>query len=196
VVGLPASCPSCGLVFEAKGAIELGEGVTVESSGNRVSCPRCGAMANMVEGTFTVRGGVLRALTDLELTRERLADLGAVARLAQEGAITADIAAGQLGDHAPPLKSAIEAVPAPLRKAFVWVLLTALSILAAQWLAEQRDDAATPADVQRAVERALREHDQQRPVSPRRRGSKVGRNDPCPCGSGRKYKVCCGHGRP
>jgi len=22
--------------------------------------------------------------------------------------------------------------------------------------------------------------------------AKVGRNDPCPCGSGRKYKVCCG----
>lgn len=21
---------------------------------------------------------------------------------------------------------------------------------------------------------------------------KVGRNDPCPCGSGRKYKKCCG----
>jgi preprotein translocase subunit SecA len=25
-----------------------------------------------------------------------------------------------------------------------------------------------------------------------RRGQKVGRNDPCPCGSGRKYKVCHG----
>ena len=23
--------------------------------------------------------------------------------------------------------------------------------------------------------------------------SKVGRNDPCPCGSGRKYKQCCEH---
>lgn len=23
-------------------------------------------------------------------------------------------------------------------------------------------------------------------------GDKVGRNDPCPCGSGKKYKVCCG----
>ena len=22
-------------------------------------------------------------------------------------------------------------------------------------------------------------------------GGKVGRNDPCPCGSGRKYKACC-----
>jgi preprotein translocase subunit SecA len=27
-----------------------------------------------------------------------------------------------------------------------------------------------------------------------RSGSKVGRNDPCPCGSGKKYKKCCGAG--
>jgi preprotein translocase subunit SecA len=26
----------------------------------------------------------------------------------------------------------------------------------------------------------------------RREGAKIGRNDPCPCGSGRKYKQCCG----
>jgi hypothetical protein len=25
------------------------------------------------------------------------------------------------------------------------------------------------------------------------RGEKVGRNDPCPCGSGKKHKKCCGH---
>jgi len=25
-----------------------------------------------------------------------------------------------------------------------------------------------------------------------REGEKVGRNDPCPCGSGKKYKKCCG----
>lgn len=24
------------------------------------------------------------------------------------------------------------------------------------------------------------------------KGPKVGRNDPCPCGSGKKYKMCCG----
>ena len=28
--------------------------------------------------------------------------------------------------------------------------------------------------------------------SPRRVAAKVGRNDPCPCGSGKKYKKCCG----
>jgi len=24
------------------------------------------------------------------------------------------------------------------------------------------------------------------------RGPKIGRNDPCPCGSGKKFKKCCG----
>jgi preprotein translocase subunit SecA len=28
--------------------------------------------------------------------------------------------------------------------------------------------------------------------APLRAGPKVGRNDPCPCGSGKKYKNCCG----
>ncbi|MDT8990662.1 UPF0149 family protein [Curvibacter sp. APW13] len=30
------------------------------------------------------------------------------------------------------------------------------------------------------------------PATPRRDQPKVGRNDPCPCGSGQKYKKCCG----
>lgn len=30
------------------------------------------------------------------------------------------------------------------------------------------------------------------PVEPARKTHAVGRNDACPCGSGRKYKKCCG----
>ena len=38
------------------------------------------------------------------------------------------------------------------------------------------------------------EEPNQRPKSPRKSARKIGRNDPCPCGSGKKYKKC--HGRP
>lgn len=31
-----------------------------------------------------------------------------------------------------------------------------------------------------------------KPQTVRREGEKVGRNDPCPCGNGKKYKACCG----
>jgi len=34
--------------------------------------------------------------------------------------------------------------------------------------------------------------DQLSKQKPKRSGPKVGRNDPCPCGSGKKYKHCCG----
>ena len=33
---------------------------------------------------------------------------------------------------------------------------------------------------------------QNAPTTVRREGDKVGRNDLCPCGSGKKYKACCG----
>ena len=31
---------------------------------------------------------------------------------------------------------------------------------------------------------------------PAKSAAKVGRNDPCPCGSGKKYKNCCGKAEP
>jgi uncharacterized protein YecA (UPF0149 family) len=42
-----------------------------------------------------------------------------------------------------------------------------------------------------AEERLLKDAEK---VEPLQTGEKVGRNDPCPCGSGRKYKKCCGAG--
>lgn len=34
--------------------------------------------------------------------------------------------------------------------------------------------------------------DMPKPETVRNRGKKIGRNEPCPCGSGKKYKKCCG----
>ena len=40
------------------------------------------------------------------------------------------------------------------------------------------------------IQRASRERsEKQRPIKVEQ---KIGRNDPCPCGSGKKYKKCCG----
>jgi preprotein translocase subunit SecA len=46
----------------------------------------------------------------------------------------------------------------------------------------------------RANQQAARgaSHAPQRPTQPIIAGPKVGRNDPCPCGSGKKYKQCHG----
>ena len=41
-------------------------------------------------------------------------------------------------------------------------------------------------------ERSFSDGSEAGPIQPiRNSGQKVGRNDPCPCGSGKKYKNCC-----
>jgi len=61
---------------------------------------------------------------------------------------------------------------------------------------------ARPEDEARELERKQRRQEQQMQLiagaaqaeapKPVRTGAKIGRNDPCPCGSGKKYKKCCG----
>lgn len=59
----------------------------------------------------------------------------------------------------------------------------------ARWLYElEAWDRVIPADEREAI--AKRYRTEHIAVS-----NKIGRNDPCPCGSGKKYKKCCG-GRP
>jgi uncharacterized protein len=56
--------------------------------------------------------------------------------------------------------------------------------------------AAEYAQLGRTIDRARQELASQTasaPAPPVRR-TKIGRNEPCPCGSGRKYKMCCGAG--
>ena len=47
---------------------------------------------------------------------------------------------------------------------------------------------------QAAAQSASRNPQAQRPTAPVHVGPKIGRNDPCPCGSGKKYKTCHGRG--
>jgi hypothetical protein len=44
----------------------------------------------------------------------------------------------------------------------------------------------------RALNEAFADAASGKPKPVKRPGSRIGRNDPCPCGSGRKYKKCCG----
>jgi hypothetical protein len=47
--------------------------------------------------------------------------------------------------------------------------------------------------VKKLIRRSLREshEDQETSSTVRRHDRRIGRNDPCPCGSGRKFKECC-----
>jgi preprotein translocase subunit SecA len=56
----------------------------------------------------------------------------------------------------------------------------------------QHDQAASSSDIAAQQEAAIDASQGDVRIDPiRNRGKRVGRNEPCPCGSGKKYKVCC-----
>jgi uncharacterized protein len=65
------------------------------------------------------------------------------------------------------------------------------------WLGRRREELADTVsslhaywdEARKAAAERLRQH----AVSQRRPGPKIGRNDPCTCGSGKKFKKCCAH---
>lgn len=57
---------------------------------------------------------------------------------------------------------------------------------------EYQDDTPRTQEQGAMPKQAPKEQQVQKPVTVKREEPKVGRNDPCPCGSGKKYKKCCG----
>ena len=56
----------------------------------------------------------------------------------------------------------------------------------------RHDDAQSTSEIANQQQAAIDASQGDLRVDPiRNRGKRVGRNDPCPCGSGKKYKVCC-----
>ncbi|ACB86123.1 SEC-C metal-binding domain-containing protein [Natranaerobius thermophilus] len=49
----------------------------------------------------------------------------------------------------------------------------------------------TPSELHQKKDKFQKKHIPNQKNKPRRVGKKIGRNEPCPCGSGKKYKKCC-----
>jgi preprotein translocase subunit SecA len=71
--------------------------------------------------------------------------------------------------------------------------------VASTWTGGQaiHEEGPSASDIARQQEAAIQGTDTDRKQEPiRNRGRRVGRNDPCPCGSGKKFKNCCMRKRP
>ncbi|MCR5286975.1 MAG: preprotein translocase subunit SecA [Saccharofermentans sp.] len=60
----------------------------------------------------------------------------------------------------------------------------------AKTVSEGKGKEVTPSSASTPIEGTAASNETRQPV--KREAGKVGRNDPCPCGSGKKYKDCCG----
>src|SRR4051794_20990363 len=96
-----------------------------------------------------VRASAVEALQSIAQDRELLQRSAELAREAAAGILTPEEAAGRISQDSPEVASLLDRVPGALRAALIWVVLTAIPIVAAHYIERAWDPSATPADVER-----------------------------------------------
>jgi len=193
---LPAFCDNCGTVFPSGFAMGGGSATFI---GNKSGpCPACGEMGSVPDGVYNVTGNVIRILSGSQKTIEQLQKLASVISEARKTVSEPNKAAEKIKQEAPELTSIIDALPKTRNElyGFLTVILMAVGTAIAG-VALYKDSPPSDVDVQnmidKTIERSFQEREKLENQKPHRIIPKPRRNEPCICGSGNRYKHCCGN---
>jgi hypothetical protein len=190
---VPAFCDTCGAAFPS--------GFFAEDASFSLSnfiagpCPKCGGMGHVPDGLYNIVGNSINILANSRRSSSELIRIAERLRSAKQRNATPDEISATLKEELPELSSVADTIPKTRAElyAFITVILTIIGMIVTSLSGKE----SPKIEVHQVITNITESPDanNNRKVStplPATRGKKVGRNEPCPCGSGRKYKKCCG----
>jgi len=186
---VPAFCDSCGTAFPS--------GIFVENTLNAsfancraAPCPACGGIGHVPDGVFNFVGNTIEILSAPERTVRELRDLADLIRSASERRAAPEEVAEQIRAKLPGFRRLADLLPTNRGELYGFLAL----VLAAVQLMSAPSGTTNNITVNQVVEQACPAAKAPATSAPSRRPSnKQGRNEPCACGSGKKFKKCCGN---
>jgi len=185
---IPAFCDTCGAVFNSGFVAENSTNISFSGCGAG-PCPNCGGMGHIPDGVFNFIGNTIEILSAPERTIAELTRLAQILREAKAKADTREQVVSRIEKELPSLSGLGKLLPENKSELYGFLAV----VLAAVQLFSQTPPAqkSTTINVTQVIQQVIAEPSGAKaaPVKPKK---KVGRNEPCPCGSGAKYKRCCG----
>jgi preprotein translocase subunit SecA len=146
---------------------------------------------NFIGNTIELLSGPSRTVSELERLSKILSQ-------AHKDRISLEQVSKRITDEVPELSSIKDLLPKSRSElyAFIAIIITIIGIILGQLKKEQ----PPKVEVTQVLNIICQQQKLQIPESPESKiqpkmilkaQNKVGRNDPCPCGSGKKYKRCC-----
>jgi hypothetical protein len=187
---VPALCDTCGAVYRSAVVVEtpVRDAYAGKDAGR---CPVCGSAGRFRDDIFELIASVAELLAAPDRTPAELTRLVDVMNEASEQRADSAFVAGRIRSDLPALSGFTEWLPEGRQGLNSLITITVvLSVMTVG--VRLRDGAAANVSLQQAVDRIFAEADAAATsLGPRARAS-TGRNAPCHCGSGKKYKHCCG----
>jgi DNA-binding transcriptional MerR regulator len=193
-----AVCDVCGSFFPTYGGefyngpeIDVIEAtVTVGSDVQVPDCPNCGGTSHILGGEYNVVGDTLELLQGPERTVSQLERLAEILREARDQNASLEEIRQAVSEEASELGTLADLLPRNRAElyAFIALILTAIQLL----LSSPENIQNTNVDIEKVINKTVEQHYRVGSTESLRQVPKVGRNEPCPCGSGKKYKRCHG----
>ena len=184
---VPAFCDTCGTVFNSGIFVENSTNITFTE--NRSGpCPSCGGMGHIPDGVFNFIGNTIEILSAPERTIAELTHFAQILREAKAKAETREQVVSRIEKELPSLSRLIKLLPENKSELYGFLAV----VLAAVQLFTQSPPAqnSTTINITQVIQQVISEPSGSKSVPAK--SNKIGRNEPCPCGSGIKYKKCCG----
>lgn len=199
---VPAICQDCKTVF--KSGFNVGGKNNVFEGCTAGPCPKCGATAVILDGVYSAVGDALQALVGQQ-SIELLKQLRDTLKEAKQKDLEPTEVRDRIRETSPELKSIADCLPKSRLELYSFLLfLIGLLTL----LIKSGKNNFSEKEVNNYFENTINnvyqlpEKDKSAvfttgdadslPIMEDVSGEKPGRNDPCPCGSGKKFKKCCG----
>jgi len=193
LVDIPAVCSTCGSLFFAPNLV--GGAAQVEFHGSRLSpCPVCGGVGDIIDGVYNAATNTARLIISSATTPVQLKALQDIFLAAKKNQLTSDQINTRVEEEVPELKSISDWIPKTRMELYTFIgivlaLITYISTTTFNYIDSNENVAED--NVKELIDKAIQEQIKNQKPAPKVNKKKIGRNEPCPCGSGKKYKKCC-----
>lgn len=193
MVTIPAVCSNCGALFYAPNLV--GGSGKVEFRNSRLGpCPVCGGVGDIIDGVYDAATNTARLLISSATKPHQLKKLEEIFLAAQRQELSREQIQEKVTKEIPELQSLRDWLPTTRNElyAFIGIILALITLITTTVLSvAQSNKSVSEQEVQELIDKAIQK--QAAPIKPQRaeKKKKIGRNEPCPCGSGKKYKKCC-----
>jgi SEC-C motif len=183
---VPAFCDNCGTPFPS--GFNFENSFHISLSGVTSSpCPKCGGIGHVPDGLFNFVGNTIEILSAPGRTHAEYERLASIVQEGKSQKLEKDEISERIKSEAPAFGALVDILPSNKNELYGF-LAVVIAVLALIKPSDQPQQAPININVEKVIQQCYKQS-KDTMQQPR---SKVGRNDPCPCASGKKYKHCCG----
>lgn len=189
---VPAVCDNCGTIFPS--GFEANNSTNITFSGcTSGPCPACGGMGHIPDGVYNFIGNTIELLSGPGRTVSELQRLAAILNHAKEKQSSHQEISKEIEKEFPELSSLKGILPKTRNElyAFIAIIISIIALLANQPQSKEPQRIEVNNVINNIYQQLPQKIEAKKPTQKQEKRKKVGRNEACPCGSGKKYKKCC-----